>query len=98
MFGQAGWFLRSAPERVPFAIARYQDESRRLAEVIETRLQVVPWLAGSEYSIADIMNFCWLRNAGYAGLDIDDLVATKTWIATIAARPAVQRGLAVLAD
>jgi len=97
MFGQAGWFLRSAPERIPIAIARYQDESRRLAEVIESRLKVVPWLAGSEYSIADIMNFCWLRNAGYAGLNIDDLKYTKAWIATIAARPAVQRGLAVLA-
>jgi GSH-dependent disulfide-bond oxidoreductase len=97
MFGQAGWFLRSAPERIPTAIARYQDESRRLAEVIDSRLKVAPWLAGSEYSLADIMNFCWLRNAGYAGLDLDDLVSTTAWIETIAARPAVQRGLAVLA-
>lgn len=97
MFGQAGWFLRSAPERIPIAIARYQNESRRLVEVIETRLQVAPWLAGSEYSIADIMNFCWLRNGAYAGLETDDLISTKAWIATIAARPAVQRGLAVLA-
>lgn len=96
MFGQAGWFLRSAPERIPIAIARYQDESRRLAEVIETRLRVVPWLAGPDYSIADIMNFCWLRYAGYAGLDMDDLNYTKAWIATIGARPAVQRGLAAL--
>ncbi len=95
MFGQAGWFLRSAPEQVPFAIARYQEESRRLAQVIETRLQVVPWLAGSEYSIADIMNFCWLRSAGYAGLEIGDLGHTQAWLTSIETRPAVQRGLAV---
>lgn len=98
MFGQAGWFLRSAPQQMPMAIDRYRNESRRLAEVIESRLRQTPWLAGAEYSIADIMNFCWLRSAGYAGISLDEMPCTRAWIKMIEERPAVQRGLSAIVD
>lgn len=96
MFGQAGWFLRSAPEPVPIAIARYRNEAMRLTTLLEARLGAHPWLAGSEYSVADIMNFTWLRVADYAGVDLLSFPAVSRWLARIAARPAVQRALARL--
>ena len=92
MFGQAGWFMRQ-PEQVPLAIRRYQDESRRLTAVLETRLSEQPWLAGDAYSIADIAHFGWLRSASYAGVDLADYPKVQAWVEAIAARPAVQRGL-----
>lgn len=97
MFGQSAWFLRSAPEPVSFAQERYRNESLRLTGVLEARLREQPWLAGSQYSIADIMNFSWLRVADYAGIDLGRFPAVQAWVARIAARPAVQRGLAALA-
>lgn len=93
MFGQAGWFARSAPEHIDFAIKRYTDESRRLAAVLERRLQQTIWLAGSTLSSADIMNFGWLPVAHYAGVEINDFPATADWVARIAARPSVVRAL-----
>ena len=95
MFGQAGWFMRNQVQ-VPMAIQRYQAESRRLANVLEHRLLEVPWLAGETYSVADIMNFSWLRTPSYAGLDAAEHPAVARWVARIAARPAVVRGLAAL--
>ena len=95
MFGQAGWFMRNQVQ-VPMAIQRYQAESRRLANVLEHRLLEVPWLAGKTYSVADIMNFGWLRTPAYAGLDAAEHPAVARWVARIAARPAVVRGLAAL--
>jgi GST-like protein len=96
MFGQARWFMRQS-EQVPIAIQRYREESRRLTAVLEDRLQSVPWLAGSTYSVADIMNFGWLRVPEYAGLDPAEFPAVAGWVARIAARPAVARGLAASA-
>jgi glutathione S-transferase len=93
MFGQAGWFKRSAPEPVTFAIERYQNEARRLAGVLEVRLAQSKWLAGAEYSIADIANFGWLRVAGYAGVSLDDFPAVSAWVEVITARLAVLRAL-----
>jgi GSH-dependent disulfide-bond oxidoreductase len=96
MFGQAGWFMRhSAP--MPLAITRYQTEANRLTAVLETRLQQTPWLAGDSYSVADIMNFGWLRTAHYAGVPLDAYPAVRAWVDRIAARPAVVRGLQALA-
>lgn len=97
MFGQARWFMRQG-EQVPMAIQRYRDESRRLTAVLEGRLQSVPWLAGTTYSVADIMNFGWLRVPEYPGLDLAEFPAVSDWVARIAARPAVARGLAALAE
>jgi GST-like protein len=96
IFGQAGWFLRSAAQPMPLAIERFCSEALRLTGVLETRLQQQPWLAGSSYSIADIMNFSWLRSAEYAGVDLSRFPAVTAWLQRIAARPAVQRGLAAL--
>ncbi|SIS08933.1 GST-like protein [Aquipseudomonas alcaligenes] len=96
MFGQAGWFLRSAPEPVPLAIERYRNESLRLTALLDERLADVPWLAGSSYSIADIMHFSWLRIADYAGVDLNQFPHVRAWVERISARPAVQRALARL--
>jgi GST-like protein len=96
MFGQAGWFMRHS-EPMPLAITRYQAESNRLTAVLEARLQVSPWLAGESYSVADIMNFGWLRAAQYAGVQLDDYPAVLAWVNRMAARPAVIRGLLAVA-
>jgi GSH-dependent disulfide-bond oxidoreductase len=96
MFGQAGWFARSAPQRVDLAIERYRNESNRLTAVLEARLQQVPWLAGSEFSVADIMNFGWLDAPDYAGVNLADYPAVRQWAERMRQRPGVQRGLAAL--
>ena len=96
MFGQAGWFMRHS-EPMPLAITRYQAESNRLTAVLEARLQVSPWLAGESYSVADIMNFGWLRAPQYAGVQLDAYPAVLAWVNRMAARPAVIRGLQAIA-
>ncbi len=94
MMGQANVFYRYAPERIPYAIGRYQRESRRLLEVLDKRLGQVEWLAG-DYSIADIANFTWARTHNWSGVSIEGLDNLARWIDATAARPAVQRGLDV---
>jgi len=94
MFGQAGWFLRSTPTPCAVAIERFRGEALRLTGVLEARLREQPWLAGSEYSLADIMNFSWLRMAHYGGVELARFPAVAAWVATISERPAVQRALA----
>ena len=64
--------------------------------VIETRLSEQPWLAGAEYSLADISHFGWLRVADYAGVELSRFPAVQDWVARISARPAVQRAFARL--
>lgn len=96
MFGQAGWFLRSATPPIAVAIERYCSEAVRLTGVLEARLSEHPWLAGSEYSLADISHFGWLRVADYAGVELSRFPAVQDWVARIGARPAVQRALARL--
>ena len=97
MMGQANVFYRYLPEKIPLAISRYQNESMRLLTVLDTRLAEHEFLAG-EYSIADIANWCWARSYAWPGLDISGLPHLKRWIDAIAARPAVQRGIAVPTD
>jgi GSH-dependent disulfide-bond oxidoreductase len=94
MMGQANVFYRYAPEKIPYAIDRYQRESRRLLEVLDTRLSDHEYLAG-DYSIADIANWAWTRGHEWGGISIDGLDHLKRWLALIAARPAVQRGKAI---
>ncbi|MGH8247678.1 MAG: glutathione S-transferase family protein [Gammaproteobacteria bacterium] len=94
MMGQANVFYRYAPERIPYAIERYQRESRRLLAVLDTRLKDHEYLAG-DYSIADIANWSWARGYEWGGINVDGLDHLKRWIDQIAARPAVQRGRAV---
>ncbi|MBV7573632.1 glutathione S-transferase N-terminal domain-containing protein [Pseudomonas sp. PDM32] len=94
MQGQANVFFRYFPEKLQGAIDRYQHETRRLYEVLDTRLQGVEFLAG-EYSIADIATFPWVRGYEWSGVPVEGLTALQRWMATLEARPAVQRGLQV---
>jgi glutathione S-transferase len=94
MMGQANVFYRYAPEKIPFAIGRYQRESRRLFEVLDRQLRDSEYLAG-DYSIADIANWCWAQAHEWAGVSIDGLPHLWRWLEAIAARPAVERGRAV---
>ena len=94
MMGQANVFSRYAPERIEYAIARYQRECRRLFEVLDTRLSEHEYLAG-DYSIADIASFCWARTHRWSGVDIEGLPHLQRWLAAIKARPAVVAGMAV---
>lgn len=98
MLGQAHHFRIYAPEKVEYAIARYSNEAKRLYGVIDRRLSECPWLGGAEYSIADIATFPWLRSWQNQGIVLEDYPHVKHWFDTIAARPAVQRGVKVLAD
>ena len=95
MMGQANVFFRYAPEKIPFAIDRYQREGRRLLSVLDRRLADRPFLAGDAYTIADIANWCWAHTHAWSGVDISGLPHLARWIDQIAARPAVQRGKAV---
>jgi glutathione S-transferase len=94
MMGQANVFYRYAPEKLPWAIQRYQRESHRLLTVLDTRLKDHEYLAG-DYSIADIANWCWARGYEWGGIDVSGLDSLKRWIDQIAARPPVQRGVAI---
>lgn len=96
MFGQAGWFIRSAREPVDFAIERYRTESNRLTAALEARLQQIRRPAGHTFSMADVMNFGWLDAPGHAGAHLADYPAVSDWRDRMHRRPAVQRGLAAL--
>jgi glutathione S-transferase len=94
MMGQANVFYRYAPERIPYAIERYQREVRRLFEVLDRRLAKHEFLAGA-YSIADIANWSWVRGYKWSGVSLDGLSNLTRWLHAIAARPAVKRGVDV---
>ena len=98
MFGQYNHFANYAPEKLPYAVERYTNEVTRLHRVLEKRLGQSEFLAGPDYSIADICTFPWIRNADRRGIDLAAYPAVKRWHDAIASRPAVQRGVAVLAD
>ena len=97
MLGQAGHFRNAAPEKITYAIERYTNESRRLFNVLDKRLAEVPYVAG-DYSIADIANYPWIVAALKAQPEqLDTRPNLKRWIDALAARPAVQKGMAVMA-
>jgi len=91
MMGQANVFFRYAPEKIPYAIERYQRESRRLFEVLDTHLQGREFLAG-DYSIADIANWSWVKGYDWSGISIDGLTNLQRWLTRIDERPAVKKG------
>lgn len=95
MMGQANVFFRYAPEKIPFAIERYQREVRRLFEVLERQLGQHEYIAGGAYSIADIAHWSWVHSYEWSGVSIEGLTNLQRWIAAVGARPAVQRGRAV---
>ncbi len=94
MQGQANVFFRYAPEKIPYAIERYQKETRRLYEVMEGALAQRPFLAG-EYSIADVATYPWVRGHEWAGVSLEGLPNLQRWLAEVGSRPAVQRGMDV---
>ncbi len=94
MMGQANVFYRYFPEKIQPAIDRYQNECRRLFEVLNTRLAEHEWLAG-DYSIADIANWSWVRTYKWSGVSIDGLDHLRRWMDQMKARPACQRGVEV---
>ncbi len=97
MLGQTHHFRQYAPEKVPYAIERYTNEASRLYGVIDRRLADHEYLAG-DYSIADMATFPWLRPHENQGQRLEDYPNLKRWYEAIEARPAVQRGVQVLAE
>ena len=98
MFGQYNHFANYAAEKLPYAIERYTNEVARLHRVLDKRLSESAYLAGPDYSIADIATFPWIRNAERRNVDLGQYPNVLRWHDAIAARPAVQRGVAVLAE
>jgi GST-like protein len=98
MLGQNHHFRIYAPEKIEYAINRYTNETKRLYGVMNKRLESNRFLAGKQYSIADMAVFPWLRNWQNQGIDWADYPHLKAWFDGIAARPAVQRGVQVLTD
>ena len=94
MMGQANVFYRYAPERIPYAIERYQREVRRLFEVLDKRLGEHEFLAG-DYSLADIANWSWVRGYQWSGVTLDGLTHLQRWLDAIGQRSAVKRGIDV---
>jgi GST-like protein len=98
MLGQAHHFRLYAPERVEYAVARYTNEARRLYGVLDRQLRKTGhYVAGRQYTIADIAIFPWTRSHEKQGIDLADFPEVKRWYESIDARPAVRRGLEILA-
>ena len=98
MLGQNHHFRQYAPEKLEYAVNRYTNEAKRLYGVIDRRLAQSRFLGGKDYSIADIATFPWLRNWKNQGITLSDHPHLEKWFHSIAERPAVQRGVKVLAD
>ncbi|MFC3147231.1 glutathione binding-like protein [Piscinibacterium candidicorallinum] len=98
MLGQAHHFRIYAPERIQYAYDRYTNEAKRLYGVLDKQLGKHEFVAGKQYTIADMAIFPWCRSAANQGIDWADFPNAKRWFDAIEARPAVQRGVQVLAD
>jgi GST-like protein len=96
VFGHRNHFANYAKDKLPYAIARFTDETHRLYGVLERRLANRAFVA-DEYSIADMAIFGWARSPERRGIDIAEFPNVETWLDTIADRPAVERGLALKA-
>lgn len=95
MFGQAHHFRRFAKEQVPYAIDRYTNETHRIYGVMDKRLGEVPYLAGQDYTIADVATYPWVARWEWHGIDWANYPNLKRWFDKVGARPAVQKGMAV---
>jgi GST-like protein len=98
MLGQAHHFRLYAPEKIDYAIQRYSNEAKRLYGVMDTQLSRNAYISGADYTIADIAIWPWLRSHKNQGIDLDEFKSVKRWFDEIAERPAVQRGIEVLAN
>ena len=98
MLGQAHHFRIYAPEKIEYAVNRYSNEAKRLYGVLDKQLSKTAYLAGDEYTIADIACFPWTRSWKNQGIELSDFPNVQRWFDAISTRPAVQRGVTVLAD
>jgi GSH-dependent disulfide-bond oxidoreductase len=98
MLGQAHHFRIYAPEKIEYAVNRYTNEAKRLYGVMDKQLAQHPYLAGDDYTIADIATFPWTRSWKNQGIDLTDYPSLERWFDEIRERPAVQRGVEVLAE
>ena len=98
MLGQAHHFRNYAPEKIEYAIRRYSREAGRLYGVLDRQLEDNKYVAGPQYSIADIAIFPWTRSWKNQGIELSEFPNVARWCELLQARPAVQRGLKVLAD
>ena len=98
MLGQAHHFRVYAPEKIDYAIKRYSNEAKRLYGVMDRQLASSKFIACNQYTIADVAIFPWLRSWENQGIDWADYPHLKKWFDLVGARPAVQRGVQVLAD
>ena len=98
MLGQAHHFRIYAPEKIEYGINRYTNEAKRLYGVMDKQLKSHAWIAGDEYSVADMAIFPWLRSWQNQGIDWADYPHLKVWFDRIAERPAVEKAVLVLAD
>lgn len=94
MLGQLWWFRHGSHHKNHEALERYTREALRLYGVVESQLAERAYIAGIQYSIADIALFTWLRTHEELGLEVGPFPAVREWIDRIAQRPAVRRGLA----
>ena len=94
MFGQFGHFVMFAKEDVPYAKRRYRGEAERIMDVLEDRLAGSPYLAGEDYSIADIASYSWVNGISQA-MEMAEYASVARWLKKIAERPAVQKGMDV---
>ena len=97
MMGQANVFFRYFPDKIQPAIDRYQNECRRLFEVLNTQLGRTEYLAG-DYSIADIANWAWVRTHEWSGVSVEGLDHLNRWMDALGGRPACIRGIKVPVD
>jgi GST-like protein len=90
--------FRRQQEKIPYGIERYSKETRRLWGVLDQRLQSVEYLAGGDYTIADIATFPWTARHGWQGIELGEFPHVKRWYDTLVARPAVKRGMDTVYD
>ncbi|MBT7943873.1 MAG: glutathione S-transferase family protein, partial [Alphaproteobacteria bacterium] len=95
MFGQAHVFLFNPKEEVPFAQERYHKETKRLYGVMDKRLGEATYLAGDDYTLADIATYPWVQRNNRHQVDLGDYPNVKRWYDEISKRPAVEKGMAV---
>ncbi len=98
MLGQCHHFRIYAPEKIEYAVNRYTNEAKRLYGVLDKQLGKTPYIAGKSYTIADMAIWPWLRNWKNQGIEMADYPHVAQWFEAIGKRPAVQRGVTVLAD
>ena len=95
MFGQAHHFMRFAPERIPYAVERYGNEAKRLYGVMDRRLSQSAHLGGDDLSVADFATYPWVARHEWHGVALADFPHVARWAASLAAMPAVAKGMTI---